>query len=67
MSGIEALKALRADARTAVIPVIAVTASVMSKDIGIITSAGFDGYVAKPIRYASFLAAVRSAVEKAGA
>jgi len=67
MNGIEALKALRAEARTAAIPVIAVTASVMTKDIGIITSAGFDGYVAKPIRYASFLAAVRAAVEKAGA
>ena len=65
MSGIEALKRLRADARTAAIPVIAVTASVMNKDVGLITAAGFNGYIAKPIRYAAFIASVRSILEKA--
>ena len=67
MSGIGALQALRAQAATATIPVIAVTASVMEKDMGMIARAGFDGCVAKPIRYAAFLAAVRSALRKEGA
>ena len=66
MSGIEALKALRDDPKTAAIPVIAVTASVMSRDVGRIAEAGFEGYIPKPIRYASFLAAVRTAIDKAG-
>jgi two-component system cell cycle response regulator DivK len=65
MSGIEALRLLRADARTSGIPVIAVTASVMDKEMGLIKAAGFDACVAKPIRYASFLAAVRSMLERA--
>jgi len=66
MNGIEALRVLRADPKTAGIPVIAVTASVMSGDLGRIRDAGFDGFVAKPIRYASFLNAVRSVIERTG-
>ena len=62
MSGIEALKLLRADPATAHIPAIAVTASVMSGDMGRITDAGFDGCIAKPIRYAAFLQAVRDLI-----
>jgi two-component system cell cycle response regulator DivK len=62
MSGIEALKVLRADATTAAIPVIAVTASVMQQDRRLITEAGFDGYVGKPINLKEFLEAVRSAL-----
>lgn len=66
MDGIEALHVLRSDPKTAGIPVIAVTASVMSGDLGRIKEAGFDGFVAKPIRYASFLGAVRSMIERRG-
>ena len=66
MDGIEALRVLRSDPKTAGIPVIAVTASVMSGDLGRIKEAGFDGFVAKPIRYASFLSAVRSLIERPG-
>jgi two-component system cell cycle response regulator DivK len=62
MSGIEALKVLRADATIAAIPVIAVTASVMQQDRRLITEAGFDGYVGKPINLKEFLEAVRSAL-----
>ena len=65
MNGVEALAVLRADARTAGIPVMAVTASVTTKDVGVMAKAGFDGYVAKPIRYAAFLDAVRSHLKKA--
>ena len=59
MNGIEALKVLRADAATSKIPVIAVTASVMQQDRKLITEAGFDGYVGKPINLKEFLDAVR--------
>src|SRR4029079_306622 len=59
MNGIEALGVLRADAATAEIPVIAVTASVMQQDRKLITEAGFDGYIGKPINLKEFLATVR--------
>jgi len=64
MSGIEALKVLRADVATAAIPVIAVTASVMQQDRKQITEAGFDAYVGKPINLKEFLDAVRAALER---
>ena len=63
MNGIEALKVLRAQAATASIPVIAVTASVMEQDRRQITQAGFDGYVGKPISLKGFLEAVRQTLE----
>ena len=59
MNGIEALGVLRADAATAKIPVIAVTASVMQQDRKLITEAGFDAYIGKPINLKEFLATVR--------
>jgi two-component system cell cycle response regulator DivK len=67
MSGIDALKVLRADAATAATPVIAVTASVMQQDRKQITAAGFDAYVGKPINLKEFLDAVRSMLEVSGA
>ncbi|TMG99041.1 MAG: response regulator [Betaproteobacteria bacterium] len=63
MNGIEALGVLRADPATASIPVIAVTASVMQQDRKLITDAGFDAYVGKPINLKEFLDAVRGALE----
>ena len=58
MNGIDALAHLRADAATEKIPVIAVTASVMQHDRKLITEAGFDGYIGKPINLAEFLQTV---------
>jgi two-component system cell cycle response regulator DivK len=58
MNGIDALAHLRDDAATAKIPVIAVTASVMQQDRKLITAAGFDGYIGKPINLAEFLQTV---------
>ena len=58
MNGIDALRVLRGQADTARIPVIAVTASVMQQDRKLITEAGFDGYVGKPISLVEFLQAV---------
>ena len=66
INGIEALRQLRADAATASIPVIAVTASVMASDRREITEAGFDDYVAKPISLKLFLDAVKRALEGRG-
>jgi two-component system, cell cycle response regulator DivK len=59
MSGTEALLRLRADPDTRAIPVIAVTASVMTQDRRQIMAAGFDGYETKPISVKGFLQTVR--------
>jgi two-component system cell cycle response regulator DivK len=64
MNGIDALRVLRADSATAGIPAIAVTASVMQQDRNLITDAGFDGYVGKPINLKEFLDAVRTTLEQ---
>ena len=55
MNGIEALTKLRADPATRAIPVFAFTASVMPQDRREITSAGFDGFLSKPINLKEFL------------
>jgi len=65
MSGIDALRILRADARTRAVPVIAVTASAMSQDRQKIMAAGFDGYHAKPIDVTQFVTAVRQMLDRA--
>ena len=59
MNGIDALRVLRGDPATAAIPVVAVTASVMQQDRKLITEAGFDAYVGKPINIKEFLDVVR--------
>ncbi|MFA7383629.1 MAG: response regulator [Desulfurivibrionaceae bacterium] len=64
MNGFEALKCLRASSATAGIPVIAVTASVMTQDHQKIMDAGFDGYQRKPIDIDEFLEAVRVTIER---
>jgi two-component system cell cycle response regulator DivK len=64
MNGIDALRALRADPATAGIPAIAVTASVMQQDRNLITDAGFDGYVGKPLNLKEFLDAVRTMLDQ---
>ena len=55
MNGIEALAKLRSDPETKAIPVFAFTASVMPQDRKEITSAGFDGFLSKPINLKEFL------------
>jgi len=64
MSGIGAIGVLRADAATAAIPVVAVTASVMPQDRNKIMEAGFDAYIGKPINLKEFLDTVRNMLEK---
>jgi CheY-like chemotaxis protein len=55
---------LRGQPATAKIPIIAVTASVMQQDRKLITEAGFDAYVGKPLSLAEFLAAVNAALAR---
>jgi len=65
INGIEAFKQLRADAKTAHIPVIALTASVTPTDRSQITAAGFDAFVSKPISLKEFVATVKRVIEGA--
>jgi two-component system, cell cycle response regulator DivK len=58
IDGVEALARLRADARTASIPVLALTAQAMQGDRERFRVAGFDDYLAKPIDMFELLGAV---------
>jgi two-component system cell cycle response regulator DivK len=58
MDGVEALRRLRADERTASIPVLAVTAQAMKGDRDRFMAAGFDGYLSKPVDIDELLASV---------
>ena len=58
IDGVEALARLRADERTASIPVLALTAQAMHGDRERFLEAGFDGYLAKPVDLIELLAAV---------
>ena len=64
IDGVEALRRLRAEETTQGIPVLAMTASVMSEDRQKIMAAGFDGYQSKPINVADFVAAVAQLLER---
>ena len=66
IDGIEALGRLRGDPQTQGIPVIAVTASVMTADNQRVVAAGFDGLQTKPIRVRDFLQAVAGAFARPG-
>jgi len=63
INGIDAFKQLRADPKTARIPVVALTASVTPTDRSAITAAGFDAFVSKPINLKEFLDTVKRLVE----
>jgi CheY-like chemotaxis protein len=59
IDGVETLARLRADQRTASIPVLALTAQAMSGDRERFLDAGFDGYLSKPIDIVQLIHAVR--------
>ena len=59
IDGVEALRRLRADERTASVPVLALTAQAMEGDRERFLAAGFDGYLSKPVNIADLLDAVR--------
>ncbi|MDP2170020.1 MAG: ATP-binding protein [Rhodocyclaceae bacterium] len=65
LSGIEALKILREDPATAHIPVLAISANAMPRDIQKGLEAGFFRYLTKPIKISEFMRALDSALELA--
>jgi two-component system, cell cycle response regulator DivK len=60
MDGYQVLGELRADPRTASIPVVAVTAYAMVGDRDDALAAGFDGYLPKPITPRTFARTIES-------
>jgi two-component system, cell cycle response regulator DivK len=59
IDGVDALCRLRADERTASVPVLALTAQAMEGDRERFLAAGFDGYLSKPVNIAEFVATVK--------
>src|SRR3984893_3308327 len=57
IDGVEALRRMRADATTRGIPIMAITASVMTEDRQKIMDAGFDAYQSKPLNVKDFVVA----------
>ena len=64
IDGVEALGRLRADERSATLPVLALTAQAMEGDRERFLAAGFDGYISKPVNIAEFVATVRRHCEE---
>jgi CheY-like chemotaxis protein len=62
MSGLDAMKILHADALTAHIPIVAVSAHAVPRDIARGIEAGFLDYVTKPIKVSAFLQALDAAL-----
>jgi two-component system, cell cycle response regulator DivK len=63
IDGIQALGRLRAEVATRAIPVMAMTASVMTNDRQKVLDAGFDAFQSKPIKIKDFVAAVEQLLE----
>jgi two-component system, cell cycle response regulator DivK len=64
IDGVEALGRLRADGRTASVPVLALTAQAMDGDRERFLAAGFDGYLSKPVNVADFVSIVKRYCER---
>ena len=58
IDGIQALGRLRADERTAAVPVVALTAQAMEGDRERFLTAAFDGYLSKPVDLGELVATV---------
>jgi two-component system cell cycle response regulator DivK len=65
-NGLEALRRLRADERTASIPVLAVTAQAMQGDRERFLAAGFDDYLSKPVDIVELVEAVKQHCDGGG-
>ena len=63
ISGVEALKVLRVDPATAHIPVVALSANAMPRDIETGLDAGFFRYLTKPIKIKEFMDTLNTALE----
>jgi len=67
LSGVEAMKILRADPLTAHIPIIALSANALAHDIEKALAAGFFNYLTKPIKVNAFMDALDTALKVAQA
>ena len=65
ISGLEALRILKRDPRTAHIPILALSANAMPRDVARGLDAGFFRYLTKPVRIPEFLIALGEALEAA--
>jgi PAS domain S-box-containing protein len=63
ISGIDAMKVLRADPATAHIPIIALSANAVPRDIAAGLAAGFFCYLTKPIKVSLFMEALDAALK----
>jgi len=63
ISGIEALRILRSDPATAHIPVVALSANAMPRDVATGLAAGFFRYLTKPIKLKEFMETLNAALE----
>ena len=64
MDGYQVLKQLRNDEKSKDIPVIAISANAMPKDIKKGEEAGFDGYITKPVNVKELMEKVNSELDK---
>ena len=64
MNGIEALSHLKGDQRTSAIPVIAITAAAMPKEVKAGKQAGFVDYITKPINIPEFTKSIEDTLNK---
>ena len=62
ISGLEAMRILRADPTTSHIPVIALSANAVPRDIAAALEAGFRSYLTKPIKVGQFMEALDAAL-----
>jgi PAS domain S-box-containing protein len=62
VSGLEAMRILRADPATAQIPIIAISANAVARDIERAIAAGFFRYLTKPIKVNEFMTALDEAL-----
>jgi signal transduction histidine kinase/CheY-like chemotaxis protein len=62
ISGMDAMQILRADPRTAHIPILALSANAVPRDITHALEAGFIDYITKPIKVRAFLEALDAAL-----
>jgi signal transduction histidine kinase/ActR/RegA family two-component response regulator len=65
ISGIDAMNALKADPATAHIPIIALSANAVPRDIDKAIEAGFSDYLTKPINVARFMTVLDGALASA--
>ena len=63
ISGIDALKILRGDPATAHIPIVALSANAMPRDIAMGLELGFFRYLTKPIKVNEFMETLNAALE----